>query len=68
MQYGDSQRFATSRVLRFVPYRIRCTACVLTQQVRELFDTSVNCLIPSVNYLIPPLVIQPPSVNYLMPP
>ena len=31
MQYGDSQRFATSSVLQFVLYRTRCTACVLTQ-------------------------------------
>ena len=30
MQYGDSQRFATSSVLQFVLYRTRCTACVLT--------------------------------------
>ena len=34
MQYGDSQRFATSSVLQFVLYRTRCTACVLTQQFR----------------------------------
>ena len=34
MQYGDSQRFATSSVLQFVLYRTRCTVCVLTQQFR----------------------------------
>ena len=34
MQYGDSQRFATSSVLRFVLYRTRCTTCVLTPQFR----------------------------------
>ena len=34
MQYGDSQRFATSSVLQFVMYCTRCTACVLTQQFR----------------------------------
>ena len=34
MQYGDSQRFATSSVLQFVLYCTRCTACVLTQQFR----------------------------------
>ena len=34
LQYGDSQRFATSSVLQFVLYRTRCTACVLTQQFR----------------------------------
>ena len=34
MQYGDSQRFATSRVLQFVLYRTRCTVCVLTLQFR----------------------------------
>ena len=34
MQYGDSQRFATSSVLQFVLYRTRCTACVLTGQFR----------------------------------
>ena len=34
MQYGDSQRFATSSVLQFVQYRTRCTVCVLTQQFR----------------------------------
>ena len=27
MQYGDSQRFATSSVLQFVLYRTRCTVC-----------------------------------------
>ena len=34
MQYGDSQRFATSSVLQLVLYRTRCTASVLTQQFR----------------------------------
>ena len=34
MQYGDSQRLATSTVLQFVLYRTRFTACVLTQQFR----------------------------------
>ena len=34
MEYGDSQRFATSSVLQFVLYRTRCTACLLTQQFR----------------------------------
>ena len=34
MQYGDSQRCATSSVLQFVLYRTRCTACVLTEKFR----------------------------------
>ena len=34
MQYGDSQRFATSSLLQFVLHRTRCTTSVLTQQFR----------------------------------
>ena len=56
MQYGDTQRFATSSVLQFVLYRTRCTASVLTQQlhmdlplatvVRGLFTGGVLGLVP----------------------
>ena len=64
MQYGDSQRFATSSVLQFVLYRTRCTACVLTQQfrmdvplatvVRGLFTGGVLGLVPRLGPTITP--------------
>ena len=63
MQYGDSQRFATSSVLQFVLYRTGCTACVLTQEfcmdlplatvVRGLF-TGVLGVVPLLLPSIPP--------------
>ena len=68
MQYGDSQRFATSSVLQFVLYRTRCTACVLTQQfrmdlplatvVRGLFTGGSLGWYPSSSPALPP----PPPV------
>ena len=67
MQYGDSQRFATSSVLRFVLYRKRCTACVRTQQlrmelplatvVRGLFTGGSSGWYPSSSPALPPPVL-----------
>ena len=67
MQYGDSRRFATSSVLQFIPYRTRCTACVLTQQfrmdlplatvVRGLFTGGSLGWYPSSSPALPPPVL-----------
>ena len=67
MQYGDSQRFATSSVLQFVLYRTRCTACVLTQQLRMdvALATVVCVLFTGVLGLVPrlgPSITPPPPV------
>ena len=67
MQYGDSQRFATSSVLPFVLYRTRSTTCVLTQQfrmdpplamvVRGLFiGWSLGWYPPSSPAILPPIL------------
>ena len=70
MQYGDSQRFATSTVLQFVLYHTTCTACVLTQQfrmdlplatvVRGLFTGGSLGWYPSSSPALPP---PPPGVG-----
>ena len=65
MQYGDSQRFATSSVLQFVLYRTRCTACVLTLQTLvpvqggDCLHTLI-CLVPMQPApCLPHTVLQP---------
>ena len=67
MQYGDSQRFATSSVLQFVLYCTRCTVCVLTQQfrmdlplatvVRGVFTGGSLGWYPASSPALPPLVL-----------
>ena len=68
MQYGDSQRFATSSVLQVVTYRTRCTACVLTQQFRmdvPLATVVRGLFTGGVIGLVPPFLpsITPPGVG-----